>query len=139
MYRGPKEGACSEEIALLKMAISSKLRTVQEKLPEPVRSGAYSLVTDFHIDDLSMNQLFWNLRQYDIHGNGDGMRNAVCSFVVENIELMKTFVPQGYPRKMDYTSHYDQSYVIAAICMGALAVILTLAIAFQTYHIRKIR
>ena len=64
VYRGPKEGGCSEEIALLKMAISSKLRTVQEKVPEPVRSGAYRLVTDFRIDDLSMNQLFWNLREY---------------------------------------------------------------------------
>ena len=88
------------------MEISSKLRTVQGNLLETVRSSAYRLVTEFHIGDMSMNQLFWNLcqlYQYDIHGNRYGIRNTVCSFVVENIEQMNTFVTQGYPCKMDYT------------------------------------
>ena len=88
MYRGTKEGACGQEIYLLKMAISSKLRTVQEKLPETDHIGAYKLVTDLLIDGLSINQIFWNLRQYYIHGNGYGMQNAVFSFVFENIEQM---------------------------------------------------
>ena len=93
-------------------------------------------MADFYIDDLSMNQLISSFHQYDIHRNWYGMWDYVFSFLVENIDQMKTFVPQGYPCNMEYTSKYDQKYIIFYMGVGALVFILTLAIDIQTCYIR---
>ena len=137
VYRGQEKAACDEESSLLKMAISSTLHTREVKLPEPKRSGADNLVKDFHLNTLVMEKLFRDFYKYGADRRGYDVRNTVCSFVVEHIEDMKGFIPDGYPRIMNYTSRYDRNYTWFALAVGALSIFLTLATATLTYHWRK--
>ena len=106
-------------------------------MPEAKRSGAYNLVKDFHINTLTMEKILRDWYKRGVDRNGYEPRGAICSNIVDNIEQIKLFAPQGYPCNIRCSSHYDHRYIFAAMILGTFAIISNLVTATLIYHLRK--
>ena len=116
---GLEEGTCEESAKNLYKVVVGNLFDViyDDQIPEPIRSPAYDALRLFEISELQLGQIFDYLHKSSsvssiIAENGqnssDGTatttsrnvtaRDAVCRWVIENLDLLHTFVPRTYPR-----------------------------------------
>ena len=107
---GDPVGACDYPPKSLKKLISGGFydSVFDPNIPEALWSPAYDVVRNFHISDLQLNQMlsYWLERGTD-KWNFDP-RDAACRWVVENIELVESFIPQGHPRVVEEEHHWEQ-------------------------------
>ena len=74
----------------------------------------------------------WKTPGVDPYGND--AREAVCSWVVENMDFLLGFVPQGHPRVLDEISSYNHIYLYAATFVAifcSLGIIATAGFVYQ--------
>jgi hypothetical protein len=131
--RGKPQGACDYEATVLKKAISTELKKAQKDLPEVSRSAAYNLIKDFYISDLVVDHLLSEWFERGIDPYGYDPREAVCSWVAENVDKMRLFVPEGYPRKIRDEGIYDQGYHYVALALGGFTIVTILLAVALTY------
>ena len=110
---GDIKGSCDSAVVLLQKIIVSSLHKVKMETPEAMRSPAYDILRDIHINETHFSTMLqrWWTRGIDKY-NYDP-REAVCSWVEENINELATFIPEGYPRQTVEDNSYDESFLHA--------------------------
>ena len=119
--------------------IATTLRAEAEATPAPIRSPGYETITNIKISDLEMNKILkrWIGRGIDTYGY-DG-REAVCSWVAENIEVLFNDIPSTYPRRLDINGPNNAVQVHVMEAIGGFAALVVLAVTSYTYKYRETR
>ena len=132
---GSPLGACDSSPRSLQKVISRGLYdgAFDQHIPEVLRSPSYEFIQSFRIDELQIGQIFryWNERGTD-QLNFDP-RDATCRWVVENFDLVQSFVPTTYPRtivEIDRASSPLQAISIAISTTAMGIVILSGLVAY---------
>jgi hypothetical protein len=135
--RGDELGACDQEAHALQKIFA---RTLSEhNFDEPIasRSPGYDTVKAVKITDLQINDMLrrWTSQGVDLYGND--AREAVCSWVVENLDALLDFVPAGYPKVLSVNSSYQTAFLYVAMAFAILCSLAVLAISGMAYYWRK--
>ena len=134
--RGDSMGACDNEAHALQKIISSSLGKQNMMLPPVSRSPGYEFIRSLKITDLEMQNLFKRWKKLNVDPYGNDAREAVCTWVVDNIDRLLDFIPQGYPRVLDTTSSYKEGYLYAATVVAVLCAITITVISGLVYYWR---
>ena len=104
-----------------------------------MRNPGYETITNIKISDLEMNKVLkrWIGRGIDTYGY-DG-REAVCSWVAENIDELFNDIPRTYPRIMDDSGPNNIVQVRVMQSIGGFAALAVLAVTSYTYKYREAR
>ena len=118
---GVEEGSCDSESHSYQKLIVGNLWEETYSTPPAERSPAYDAIKNFRISDLQLNDMFtyWNARKTDKWGYDP--HEAVCRWVVENVDDLRRFVPRSYPRTVEASDGYHTPLLYSAIAVGLLA------------------
>ncbi|CAJ1946684.1 unnamed protein product [Cylindrotheca closterium] len=128
--RGDVLGSCDDEVQALKKVFAVSLSRFNADMEEADRSPAHEFLQNINIDSLEMGDI---LRQWVIKDNdrfGNDAREAVCEWVVENLDTLENYIPAGFPREVIvrvYNSWYTsfaQAISISTAVMSALGIVL---------------
>jgi len=111
----------------------TNLADMTQEQPEAERSAAYATLKNFMISDLHMTDMLNSWYSRDIDRFGYDPREAVCSWVSNNTDVLLRFVPSGYPRVMKDTRTYNEPYLYAAIAFACLVIIVVLVSSYLTH------
>jgi hypothetical protein len=141
---GEAEGACDTAPQALQKVIGKGLREIshQQGVNEVLWSPALDAVMNYEISDLQLGQIFnyWLERGVD-KWNYDP-REATCRWVVENLDLIQSFVPPSYPRVVveeDFmgSSLFKASLFKASVVAACLATALIIVFLILVHLRRK--
>lgn len=138
--RGDPLGACDDESHALLKIISGSLPIETARTPETDRSPGYPFVRSLKVTDLQIQSMLntWINKEVDQYGND--AREAVCGWVVDNLDTLVDFIPVGHPRQLIKQGSFQHAYVYASVaianicCVGLLVIF---CIAHQYRH-RKV-
>ena len=135
--RGSPEGACDQEAHALQKIFAKSLRERTLAVNPTLRSPGYTVLQNLKITDLEVNNMIrrWLALNTDRYGND--AREAVCGWMVENMDAMLDFIPQGYPRVLSKQSSYDTGYLYAAQAVASFTVLVVLVSTAFTFFYRK--
>jgi hypothetical protein len=173
---GVKEGTCEESAKNLYKLIVGNLYDViyNDQIPEPIRSPAYDALRLFELSELQLGQIFdylyksssasyFGSENWSNISNSTTMtnvrnitaRDAVCRWVIENLDTLQTFVPRTYPRMLHSTSSGSTSsdsessnnkvkpdkqvFSAISITLGCIATSLVLFMWYMVYKNRSLR
>ncbi len=126
--RGDPEGACMNTIQTLSFVIVKSIRDNTYAVEESDQSPAYETLKNTKVTNLDMAVILQAWQQ------GMDPREAVCDWVVENLEHLEEFVPPGYPRKLTQRSKYSSWYLWMAQILGGmigLATVMAIVLCFK--------
>lgn len=134
---GTAEGVCDETARPLHKLMLSKFYdlTQDPSIPEAIRNPAHPVVSQFSLSELQINDMFryWLMQP-------DEPREAICQFVIDNLDDLEQFLPRSYPRTIRHSSSDKSSpshwLSIATSVLGVLATLLVLVTAALVYHHR---
>lgn len=135
---GEEAGSCdSEGFPVQKLVVSNMYNRTYSK-DKASRSPAYRFIKGFRLNDLQLELIYrrWYATNTD-RWNYDN-RHAVCSWVGDNIDMLKDFIPDTFPRTVR-TSEYYSSTLKVASALSAITVVLVLGTSAMTYQYRKKR
>ncbi len=128
---GDPAGACDEKAKPLEKLISGILydMTFSPDTDPAIRSPGYDVFRYFKLTELQLGEMFqyWNSRT--------NPREAICDWIVDNMEYMETFVSPTYPRTTEKATNEVLSYVSTIV--GVVATIIVFVTAFGVYKFRK--
>lgn len=138
---GEATGSCNEPPFSLQRLIVKSLRDSIDdpSVPKETRSPAYEAIKNIQLDELQLGKIFdyWLKRNSDKY-NFDP-RDASCRWVVENFDLLQTFVPKTYPRKVVEREPSDGALFYIAVSFAILALAFVVIAAVGTVRYRKKR
>jgi 7 transmembrane sweet-taste receptor of 3 GCPR len=145
---GSPDGVCEESVKnLYKIIVGNLFDAIYNdpKVSDPIRSPAYDAIRLFQLSELQMGEIFdYYHKSKTIHdGTVTSARDAVCLWVVENLDFMKTFVPRTFPRKKNSSSKSQTSNAkivsIVTIVSGCIATLLVLVMSYLVYSNKSLR
>ena len=91
---GVPEGVCDETARPLYKLLLSQLYDLTQgpDIPDAIKSPAHATVSQFSISELQVNEMFG---YWESLGNP---REAICQFVVDNLDELAQYIPRTYPR-----------------------------------------
>lgn len=135
---GEALGACDTSPEPLKKVFGKTFRriTVGEDIPEVFKSPALDAVRLYQVTELHYTEIYnlWLERKTDKWGFD--FRDATCQWAVNNLELLKTFIPDSHPRVLQEMRSRNPGLLTAAFSIGiitAFAVFVCLALA----HVKR--
>ena len=137
--RGHPLGSCDQEAHALRKLISFNLKESSEAEPIASRSPGYEMIKSIKVSDLEMDTMLtdWILKSVDPYGND--AREAVCGWVVDNLDELMRFVPQGYPKELSMNSPYDTGLMTVALSLAVFVGFVVLVTAGFAYRFRDRR
>jgi hypothetical protein len=132
--RGDPLGSCDSEAHALQIIMSTSVR---QALPAAYKSPAYEAIKNLKISDLEINTLLKAWVSGDQDTWGYDPRKAVCDWVTNNLDVLDSFVPPGYPRVLTFESHYDEPWFSAFYALGGLSILLVIMVSVTTYRYRN--
>jgi hypothetical protein len=135
---GSPLGICEESAKNLYKLIVGNLYDVTHAphIPEPIHNPAYDALRLFQISELQLGQIF------DYHRTEPTPRDAVCRWMVENIETLQTFVPRTYPRLLRNSNTNRDTvdpFVYTAMILGSIAILFVLVTWYLVHKNRTMR
>eukprot|EP00980_Cylindrotheca_fusiformis_P009777 scaffold2156_cov115-Cylindrotheca_fusiformis.AAC.2 len=124
--RGDERGACDDEPQALQKVIAASLVDSNNGLDEADRSPGYEVAMNLKINSFDMSQIIRRWVTKGIDQNGNDAREAVCEWVVENLETLENYVPPGFPREV-FERDGTEWYTIFAQVVAVLTAVATLA------------
>ncbi|CAB9511850.1 72 kDa inositol polyphosphate 5-phosphatase [Seminavis robusta] len=112
--RGDPLGACDNEAQGLLKVVAASVRNFNLDLDKAYQSPTYDFLKNVRITELEISRMFAKWLSYDNDRYGNDAREAVCSWMVDNYELLKWFSPPGYPRELSEQSQYESWWLILA-------------------------
>lgn len=137
---GVPEGVCDESARPLHKLMLRKFfdLTQDPSIPEALRNPAHPLVSQFSLSELQINDIF----RYWLE-QPDEPREAICQWVVDNLDDLEQFLPRGYPRTIRDSSTDPSSsgraLSITTAVLGALATLLVLTTTGLVFYHRNRR
>jgi hypothetical protein len=138
-------GACDEPPQPLQKVIATSLyqSTYDPQIGEAKKSPAYEAIQAFTLTSLQVGKLFDNWLQVgkdkDQKWNHDP-REATCQWVVDNLDLVQTFIPRTYPRVLQAKKRHMAGFLFfVAFGFGILATTLVVLCIIFVYRQRERR
>lgn len=131
---GVPDGACENKPDLLEKAIVRSLydltHTNSFGQNDAFTSPGYEVLKSFSIDNFQLSDIFnyWEAKA--------SPREAICQWIVENMDYMERFVPPSYPRAIERKDERRNWLLYASLGLGSLASVL---VALTTFVIWKKR
>lgn len=131
---GAPEGVCDYYPQVLQKIMGNALREITQNpdVPSEFWSPAYDFLGQFKLTNYEMGDVFklWVDRGEDIPY---GSRDAVCQWVVDNLDHLSSFIPKTYPRQVEVVDPSKRSLPKVSGVFAGLAVIMTLASLAMTF------
>ena len=135
--RGVPEGACDQEAHALQKVFARSLQERTYDVPRASRSPGYDLLQNLKINDLEVNNMIRRWQSMGVDQYGNDAREAVCGWVVENLDALLDSVPEGYPRILSNQSSFDVGYLRFAQVVAAVTSLFVVLVAAVTFRYRK--
>ena len=104
------------------------------------RSPAYEAVRSFTISSLQVGKVFDYWAAIGVDEWNNDPREATCRWVVENVDIFKSFVPRGYPRiLLDDNSPLKVRLYVISLILASAALAMTMMTIVVTFRQRKRR
>ncbi|CAB9521897.1 Receptor-type guanylate cyclase gcy [Seminavis robusta] len=136
---GEAAGSCDTAPEMLKKTLSRAFRTeaFSPDVPPEFWSPAVAAVEQYQITVPQLGQIYtlWFARQTDAW-NYDP-RDAVCQFVVDNMDMVQSWIPETHPRVVHEAEREEQGLSRAAIALASLALAAILVSMLLTFFKRK--
>ena len=128
---GSPFGACELAPKQINKVLSTSLLdwTYDSSIVDATRSPAYEALRLFRILDPQMGSIF------DKSSEGSP-RQAICEWVVENMDFVQGFVPRSYPRTI-HEGAPRQALSIASLTMSIISIVAVLFTGVFVYRQRK--
>ncbi|CAJ1968191.1 unnamed protein product [Cylindrotheca closterium] len=133
--RGTEVGSCDNGAHVTKKVIARSLRdsTLEAALVD--QSPAYSFIQNFNMDQLEINEM---LGHFVANGrNGYAAREAVCSWVANNTDYLKSLMPPNHPKVFRSREDYAQTVTIAAYILGFITLAYIVVCSAVSFKKRK--
>mmetsp|Transcript_17694 Transcript_17694/g.23600 ORF Transcript_17694/g.23600 Transcript_17694/m.23600 type:complete len:566 (+) Transcript_17694:1467-3164(+) len=135
---GDVDGSCDAEAFSLRKLIVSDLYERTYAVDAASRSPAYDFVKGICIDDLQLDEMFTHWLSRGVDPQSYDARDAVCQWAAENLDVLKKFVPHGFPRSNRFAENELQFYTYVAMGVGGLAALLVcLSWCATLFHRKK--
>jgi len=134
---GPLEGVCDETARPLhKLMLKEMFELTQGAgVPKARHSPAHSVVSQFSLTELQINEMFKYWQTVD--SSSWTPREAICQWAVDNLDHLTQYIPRTYPRTVETSS--NQALFISTIILGTLATLMVVATTFFVYTNRSRR
>lgn len=133
--RGSKVGSCDNAAHVTKKVIARSLRDMTLAAEVVDQSPAYNFIQNFNMDQLEINEM---LGHFVAKGrNGYAAREAVCSWVANNTDYLKSLMPPNHPKVFRSREDYDQTVTIAAYILGFITLAYIVICSAISYKKRK--
>ncbi|KAL3927658.1 MAG: hypothetical protein SGBAC_012995 [Bacillariaceae sp.] len=133
--RGSKAGSCDNAAHVTKKVIARSLRDTTLAATTVDQSPAYNFIQNFNMDQLEINEM---LGHFVAKGrNGYAARDAVCSWVANNTDYLKSLLPPNHPKVYRSREDYQQSVTIAAYVLGFITLAFIVVCFAVSYKKRK--
>lgn len=141
VMRGEKEGACDTPTQTLKKMITLGLYEASNDpdMPEALWSPAYDVLANFQISHLQYGQIFQNWFRLDRDDFNFANRQATCQWVIDNLDMVKSFVPKSFPRSIEKEDFADSPLVTSALAIAGLVGVLLLLLIVLVFAKRNTR
>jgi 7 transmembrane sweet-taste receptor of 3 GCPR len=147
-------GVCDDQPQILLKVITKNLIDITNNpnVPNAIHSPAYDLIRNFEITALQLGVIFdkWikghtgtiennNAIDHNIDHRLDA-REAVCEWVIDNMDYIQSILPISYPRIFVNGESFNQetSFYVALV-IAVLALVFLLCVIGYVYKIRKRR
>ena len=134
---GSPLGSCDTAPQALTKILAGNLQALSEdpELPESLWSPAYQAVTNYKITALQLQDIFQGWLDKNTDKWHYDPREATCEWVVENFELVKSFVPETYPRVLSTRDASNETLFIIACCFAVL--VMAIVVISGAFTFRK--
>lgn len=110
---GDPQGACRNPIQTLRHLIAKSVKDSNLDLAEADHSPAFDTINNIEMSNLDMSTIFHAWHQ------GRDAREAVCDWVVNNLDELWKAVPDGFPRIHESRSLYATWYLYMIQALAA--------------------
>ena len=131
---GSEFGDCDSESHSYQKLITMNLYASTYNVEPALRSPGYEALKAFKMSDLEVSQIFdhWYARNIDMWGYD--AREAVCEWVVNNLDIIKSYVPNTYPREITYEDRFNRPLIYVALVFSLVSTLTVLATAFAVHY-----
>lgn len=130
---GKAVGACDDKAKPLEKLISGVLYDLSYSpdIDPAIRSPGYDVLRFFKLTELQLGEIFDNWRIMP------SPREAICEWIVNNMDYMNTFVTPSYPRTVETRKASKEALLYVSVIFGILAVIIVIVTLLGVYKSRK--
>ena len=134
---GSPKGACDWEPNALQKIFARSLRELTYAVDLAHRSPGYDYINAFKVTDLQVNNMLRTWVYQDVDRYGNGARVTVCNWVVDNLDYLLQFIPQGYPRELSHRSSYQVWFLYLALAIAAASSFVIFGATATSFYYRK--
>jgi hypothetical protein len=135
--RGDPKGACDSEAHALKQVMATSVGETTLSQLEASQSPAFELIKSIKITEFEIHAIFNKWIKKGVDRSGNDAREAVCTWVVENLDNLLDFVPVGYPKQRTDDNQYDKWFLYLAQVVGALTSCVVLTLLTLSFRYRE--
>lgn len=137
MLRGNANAACGFPKENINKVISKAIKDTLSDNHEELWSPAYQAVVNYKITEVQLGQItdYWQETKVDTW-NFDP-RRAACRWVVENLDLVKSWIPSSHPRIVEVQKFTRTPLLISGLVLSALVIVLLCASCIATRLLRS--
>eukprot|EP00934_Nitzschia_sp_Nitz4_P004111 Nitzschia sp. Nitz4//scaffold458_size6098//2//3483//NITZ4_009188-RA/size6098-augustus-gene-0.1-mRNA-1//-1//CDS//3329552307//4101//frame0 len=134
---GDAAGACDWPIQNLKKLIAASLKGSSRSDNPAFSNPAYETISNFEMTNIQYSSIFQRWFEAGVDGWEYDLRAATCSWVVDNLDVLQSFVPETYPRVVAEVDTTGNSWYIAADVTCGVSIALVLVCAAATFWYRN--
>ena len=133
---GSKFGDCDSESHSYQKLITMNLYTSTYDVEPALRSPGYHAVKSFKMSDLEVSQIFDRWYSRNVDKWGFDACEAVCEWVADNLDTIRSYVPNTYPREIKYDNSYYTPFLYATLGFGVLSFLTVVITTFLVHRYR---
>ena len=135
---GSPEGACDTDPQPLRKWIASSFyhRTHDLDTSEALWSPAHAIAANMQVSTLQYGQMFEYWLERGTDKDRFDRRDAVCRWVSENLDLVRSWIPESYPRVIHDNDLSEDPVSVAALGMSILAIFLVM-VSFLVVFLKR--
>jgi hypothetical protein len=135
---GKADGVCVDDGLIVKKLFSKSLIEMSSISSKPVAtlSPAYGALDSFTITKVQLTDMFGYF-QRNANVTADP-RDKICSWAFDNMEYLKSFIPNSFPRVVSYKNGGGPLFY-ASVSLGAITTFLVLFTGFLVHRRRQLQ
>lgn len=134
---GDPLGVCAATTLSLKKVVGTALKDISfdPDTPEALWSPAYHVIENFQVSTQQLGQILqsWVQNKGGPEDFGLTLRQSTCQWAIENLDFLKTFIPETHPRVIKDEDVSGNALFISALAFSTLAILLVFVSMLATF------